>query len=89
MTTEQHLRQKKGVLNVDFNQGRAIAKTSLNLQEIADLWSPVWELEGEVGQSETIKKALKNDLKYHQIRKLAASFGLDLDTFIKRISEVK
>lgn len=68
---------------------RVIKKASLNERELNGLWIPyeVISKNKGLGDSMILKYALEDGIKFHEIRRLAEGFGLDLDQFIKRVGE--
>ena len=62
---------------------------SLNQQELNDLWVPVQQAAGDLGDSETIKVGLRAKLRLDEIEKAAADRGIgDLLKYLQKV-EVK
>lgn len=56
---------------------RVIKKVSLRFpDELNGLWLPAWKVLGEVGDSETIKRSLKEAKEYDDLKKLADLCGV-------------
>lgn len=62
---------------------RAVKKASLNEKELNQIWIPAQALYGDLGDSETIKRALRDGLELAGIRAAAERKGINLVKFLE------
>lgn len=73
---------------VGMTKGIRVRKlVSINGKELNDLWIPAWEVLGKVGDSETIKRSLREAKEYDDLKKLAKMSGMEPFPFFLALSK--
>ena len=66
---------------------RGIKKVSLNQKELNGIWLKCYKNYGELGDSATIKGALKDAIKYNIIKQALGDYGIDLYAFVNKLTQ--